>query len=403
MRILHTLAQYPAITGSGVYAANLIQALQSFDGVEQALIYGRNREQKPTSLSIQTYPVIFDREPLNFPLPGMSDVMPYPSTPYRELIPPQRQAWMAAFSQTLEVAVKTFKPDLLLCHHLWLLTALCQRMSLPMITCCHGTDLRQAQQNPDFFREVVGDLSGLDPVFALTYAQVNDLEQVYDLTRSQVIVAGSGYDPVIFHFSPDRLPGATVRFIYAGRISHPKGTWELLEAFRGLPPELNVSLSLVGGVPDQDRARLTAAMAQDPRISWQDSVAQAELGELLRQHDIFVFPSYYEGLGLSALEALACGLDLVVNDLPALASFLGEKVWSQEHLHVIEMPVLNHLDLPSPEALPGYTQALRQALADAAKQFRNRHFQKIDLSPALAPYTWHGLAQNLLQVGQTLL
>jgi glycosyltransferase involved in cell wall biosynthesis len=38
-----------------------------------------------------------------------------------------------------------------------------------------------------------------------------------------------------------------------------------------------------------------------------------------------VFPSWYEGFGLPALEALACGAPVVASDLPALREVLGDQ------------------------------------------------------------------------------
>ena len=43
-----------------------------------------------------------------------------------------------------------------------------------------------------------------------------------------------------------------------------------------------------------------------------------DIGELLTAADVFVFPSLYEGLGTSVLEAMAMGLPIVASDLPAI-------------------------------------------------------------------------------------
>jgi glycosyltransferase involved in cell wall biosynthesis len=39
---------------------------------------------------------------------------------------------------------------------------------------------------------------------------------------------------------------------------------------------------------------------------------------------VFVFPSFYEGFGLPPLEAMACGVPVVVSDIPVFREILGE-------------------------------------------------------------------------------
>jgi len=47
-------------------------------------------------------------------------------------------------------------------------------------------------------------------------------------------------------------------------------------------------------------------------------VGDAELLQLYNACDVFVFPSFYEGFGLPALEAMACGRAVVCSDASAL-------------------------------------------------------------------------------------
>ncbi len=51
---------------------------------------------------------------------------------------------------------------------------------------------------------------------------------------------------------------------------------------------------------------------------------RTDVGDLLNAADLFIFPSVYEGLGGSNLEAMAMGLPLVVSDIPALREVVTE-------------------------------------------------------------------------------
>jgi glycosyltransferase involved in cell wall biosynthesis len=52
---------------------------------------------------------------------------------------------------------------------------------------------------------------------------------------------------------------------------------------------------------------------------------QADLTRVVAGATALVFPSWYEGFGLPALEALACGTPVVASDLPALREVLGDQ------------------------------------------------------------------------------
>jgi glycosyltransferase involved in cell wall biosynthesis len=53
-------------------------------------------------------------------------------------------------------------------------------------------------------------------------------------------------------------------------------------------------------------------------------VPQADLPALYSAADVFVFPSLYEGFGLPALEALACGTPVVASNVSALPEVVGD-------------------------------------------------------------------------------
>ena len=86
MRILSVTAQRPDSTGSGVYLTELVRAFAA-NGHEQAVIAGVGAEDVPVlPEGVPCYAVHYGTEALPYPILGMSDQMPYPSTPGRESI-----------------------------------------------------------------------------------------------------------------------------------------------------------------------------------------------------------------------------------------------------------------------------------------------------------------------------
>ncbi len=146
MKILHVLAQMPAKTGSGVYFCNLIQRLRAY-GHAQAAVFacqGAHNHNFDLLDADCQFPVRFQCKALPFPIAGMSDVMPYESTRYRDMDDAQLALWRAAFQKQLEAARAGFAPDVVILHHLWMLTSLGAQVFRNAVTVgvCHNTDLR---------------------------------------------------------------------------------------------------------------------------------------------------------------------------------------------------------------------------------------------------------------------
>ena len=186
MKILSITAQKPHSTGSGTYMTELVRAFDRM-GHSQAVVCGIFPDdvvEFPDGVSC--YPVFFtDKKAdllaapckaakarfsaLPFPVVGMSDIMPYTSTRYRDLTPDMIAQFEAAFIDAVSKAIAELDPDLIICHHLFLLTALV-RKHFPdrrIAGISHGTDLRQ-MINCDNLREIVRPyIKELDAALAL--------------------------------------------------------------------------------------------------------------------------------------------------------------------------------------------------------------------------------------------
>jgi glycosyltransferase involved in cell wall biosynthesis len=122
------------------------------------------------------------------------------------------------------------------------------------------------------------------------------------------------------------LPADRVICLFVGRLSREKGVMDLLEAWRLLQP--SAALLVVAG-PDM------TGHAWDAGASGRAFVAAHALGErvlfagplndvapMIRASDLVVQPSHFEALGLSAIEALACGVPLVASGVGGLLDFV---------------------------------------------------------------------------------
>ena len=99
-----------------------------------------------------------------------------------------------------------------------------------------------------------------------------------------------------------------LRFVYAGQISAMKGVPVLLEAWKNIPRG-TAELVLVGQAPDV----VQNLISDLPGVIHVPPLPQSDLAHLLGQCDVFVFPSFFEGLARVLLEAMACGLPVIAS------------------------------------------------------------------------------------------
>ncbi|MGH9246589.1 MAG: glycosyltransferase family 4 protein [Acidimicrobiales bacterium] len=111
--------------------------------------------------------------------------------------------------------------------------------------------------------------------------------------------------------------------VSVGRQEFQKGHRFLLEAVATLVPDRPRLVVLVAGRSGAATVEL-GQQARGPRLEGRIRFLghRDDLPEVLAAGDLFAFPSLYEGLGGSVLEAMALGVPVVASDLPALRDVL---------------------------------------------------------------------------------
>ena len=119
-----------------------------------------------------------------------------------------------------------------------------------------------------------------------------------------------------------RLP----TFVFAGRWSRTKGLDILLRAATGNALRNLDFRLLILGEPARDEPGFierTVPKPSEDRLRVVGRSSEEELPSYLSAADVFVLPSRMEGMPIAALEALACGVPLLVSDIPALKSLIA--------------------------------------------------------------------------------
>ena len=128
------------------------------------------------------------------------------------------------------------------------------------------------------------------------------------------------------HFEADRL------FVYMGRVSVEKNLEPMLKAWKSCrdlmdgnhPNSMNLQHKLVIMGDGPQRPLLQNFYTEEDGIVWLGFVAsEEERLWILRGADVFILPSLVEGLSISLLEAMACGLAVVATDVGADGEVVG--------------------------------------------------------------------------------
>ena len=126
------------------------------------------------------------------------------------------------------------------------------------------------------------------------------------------------YDERLFASLPPPLPrprDEPLRFLFLGQAGVRKGIHLVLKAFARIPASA-AHLTIVGDL------QLPAAtwLHYADRADYRHTVPRSEVPALLADHDILLFPSYFEGAGIVLYEALAAGTALIQSRNAALAA-----------------------------------------------------------------------------------
>ena len=342
--------------------------------------------------------VRFNGPDIPFQIVGMSDVMPYDSRRFLDLTDSDIAAYEASFGKKLKEAVNRFKPDIIHSHHLWILTSLARRSCpwLPVVTSCHGSDLRQFK-NCRHLREIV--LSGckdIDRVMALSPIQREEIADLYGLPLERIAVTGAGYNNQLFYHAPKPRP-EPVELVYAGKLSNAKGVPWFLRAVAAIGhPDWRLHLVGGGSGPEKDLC-LKLAHKLGKRIIVHGTVSQQDLALLMRRSHLFVLPSFYEGLPLVVLEALACGCRVVATRLPGLTEIVNRV--GTHFIKEVAIPRLHGVDMPWAEDESDFEQNLTFALKDQMRSvIRDPNPEFGVIKSKIARYSWAGVFDGVEDV-----
>lgn len=238
-------------------------------------------------------------------------------------------------SKVLTQALRQLRPDvvhasLTLSPLDFLLPEICAELGLPLVATFHPPFDHKRRNFTSSTQHLMYQLYA---PFLASYNRVivfskiqRDLLVRLGVPESRVAVIPNGVD--VNKYSPGLSKlrtqlNAQRIFVYQGRIAAEKNVESLLRAWKQADMSKGSKLVIVGN--GSNALSLMSTYGADQGVIWMGFVADEQQRiQVLRGSDVFILPSLVEGLSLSLLEAMSCGVACVATDAGADGEVLEE-------------------------------------------------------------------------------
>lgn len=194
-----------------------------------------------------------------------------------------------------------------------------QNTNIKIITTLHGTDITLVGLEPAFLPIIKYSLNRSDAVTAVSsYLREKTMQNFSPTTNIEVIpnfINTDEYKRIECPNIKKRLaPNNEKILMHISNFRPVKRVQDCINTFVEVLQEIPSKLIFVGDGPERKSAeRLTRTLNLDNSIIFLGK--QSGLVDLLSAADIFLLPSQSESFGLSALEAMSCGVPVIASNI----------------------------------------------------------------------------------------
>ncbi|MBI2268255.1 MAG: glycosyltransferase family 4 protein [Candidatus Blackburnbacteria bacterium] len=173
-------------------------------------------------------------------------------------------------------------------------------------------------------------------VIAISEATKRDITKHYPWAKGKVDVTYLGYDKNKFKAQKSKVKIEEVRrkygisgdyILYLGTLKPSKNIEGLVDAFALVTHHLSpVTLVIVGkkGWLYDSIFEKVRELGLERKVLFTDFVGEKDKLALISGSKVLVSPSFWEGFGLHALEAMACGVPVVVSNIGSFPEVVGD-------------------------------------------------------------------------------
>lgn len=304
---------YPTFGGSGVVATELGMALAEKGHIVHFITYDRpvRLRDHPNvfyhEVRVSDYP-LFDYQPYELVLTSkLVDVAKFEGLDLMHVhyaIPHASAAWMA---QRILAA---------------------QGIFVPFITTLHGTDITLVGRDPSFEPVITFSMERSNAITAVSESLKRDTYEHFPLKHAHQGGPGIRVIPNFvcvqqYKQAPDPVmreryaPNGEALLVHVSNFRPVKRVEDVIHMFETLRKRMPARLLMIGDGPERQRMQeMCRQSGSCDVIHFLGKMTRPE--EVMASCDLFVLPSESESFGLSALEAMACGVPVVSSDTGGL-------------------------------------------------------------------------------------
>jgi glycosyltransferase involved in cell wall biosynthesis len=168
------------------------------------------------------------------------------------------------------------------------------------------------------------ELSLADQIFVASKFTASTLSR-FPAALAEVKVIPYGFPPVVEERNYTHLSTKKpLKLLFVGSLSQRKGIADLFSAVEAIGS--HVQLTVVGAKVTDNCDALNKALVKH---RWIESLSHSQILQLMREHDVLIFPSLFEGFGLVITEAMSQGTPVLTTDRTAGPDLInnGENGW----------------------------------------------------------------------------
>ena len=255
-----------------------------------------------------------------------------------------------------------------------------QNIKIPFITTLHGTDITLVGKDPSFEPVINFSINKSNMVTAVSESLKKDTNELFEVKNNIKVIPNficiDDYKLENNDFYKKRFAPNNEKIIcHISNFRKVKRIKDVLLSFEKISKEIDVKLILVGDGPERSALEKISRESQyRNNIYFLGSLKSTK--EVLNISDLFFLPSSTESFGLSALEAMACGVPVISTKTGGIPEVVidGESGYLSEVGDVKEMSS-NAIEILSNEnkLLLFKENALKQAMKFDVKQILPRY------------------------------
>ncbi len=204
------------------------------------------------------------------------------------------------------------------------------RKDIPVITTLHGTDIMLVGNNPSYYDITRFSIDESDVVTAVSDYLKNQTLYRFAIKKTiEVIPNFVDTDRFLPHNSHQKdcrnclcRTGEKI-MMHISNFRPVKRIHDIIDVFEGVSKQIKARLILIGSGPETEKIRslvdkkgLTGNVVF---LGKQDDVSQ-----LIPCADLYMLPSSHESFGLTALEAMSCGVPVIGTSGSGMDEFIGD-------------------------------------------------------------------------------